>query len=53
VRGARLDGADLAGALFLTRPQVGAALGDTATVLPPGVPRPTHWSSFDPLPAGA
>jgi len=45
LRGARLGGADLAVALFLTRPQVGAALGDAATVLPPGVPRPAHWSS--------
>jgi uncharacterized protein YjbI with pentapeptide repeats len=44
LRGARLGGADLSTALFLTRPQVGSALGDAATLLPLGIPRPGHWA---------
>lgn len=44
LRGARLAGADLADALFLSRSQVGAALGDQRTQLPPGLPRPAHWA---------
>ncbi|MGO4342066.1 pentapeptide repeat-containing protein [Pedococcus sp. 2YAF34] len=44
LRGARLHAADLSRALFLTRPQVGAALGDLATVLPQDLPRPGHWT---------
>ncbi|GAA4710893.1 pentapeptide repeat-containing protein [Pedococcus ginsenosidimutans] len=45
LRGSRLHGADLSGALFLTRPQVGAALGDGSTVLPPDLPPPSHWAA--------
>ena len=44
LRDTDVRGADLSGALFLTRPQVDAARGDAATVLPPGVARPGHWS---------
>ncbi len=43
LRGADLSGADLTGALFLTQAQVDAAHGDTETVLPPGLGRPSHW----------
>jgi uncharacterized protein YjbI with pentapeptide repeats len=43
LRGADLTGATLAGALYLTRTQVGGALGSTATVLPDRVPHPGHW----------
>ncbi|MCU1677748.1 MAG: pentapeptide repeat protein [Frankiales bacterium] len=45
LRGADLAGADLTGALFVTQPQVNAARGDAATVLPAGLTRPTHWSA--------
>ena len=41
LRGARLHGARLGTTLFLTRTQVGGALGDEATTLPPGCPGPT------------
>jgi hypothetical protein len=43
LRGADLSGADLSEALFLTRSQVGAALGSPATVLPPAFDHPPHW----------
>jgi uncharacterized protein YjbI with pentapeptide repeats len=43
LRGARLHGADLTDVLFLTQPQVSAAVGDGATRLPDRVDRPTHW----------
>ncbi|MBT1596163.1 MULTISPECIES: pentapeptide repeat-containing protein [Curtobacterium] len=45
LRDARLDGADLSTALFLTQAQVNAAGGDTATMLPDGIDRPSHWVS--------
>ena len=44
LRGARVHGADLGTTLFLTHPQLEAAHGDRATVIPPGRPRPSHWS---------
>jgi uncharacterized protein YjbI with pentapeptide repeats len=43
LRGCDLRGADLGNALFLTQMQVNAARGDTATVLPPALLRPTPW----------
>jgi hypothetical protein len=48
LRGADLRGARLSDALFLTQPQVNAALGDQHTTLPTALARPAHWS-----PAGA
>lgn len=42
-----LDGARLDGALFLTQPQVNAAQGDAATVLPAAIERPVAWRSPD------
>ncbi|WP_213451756.1 pentapeptide repeat-containing protein [Rhizomonospora bruguierae] len=45
LRGTRLAGADLTGALFLTQPQLDAALGDAATRLPATLARPTHWAT--------
>ncbi len=44
LRGADLCGADLGTALYLTRFQVNAAGGDAATVLPPALDHPAHWS---------
>lgn len=44
LRGADLSGADVSGALFLTQPQVNAARGSTATVLPGRLVRPAHWA---------
>lgn len=44
LRDARVDGADLSTAVFLTQAQVNAAHGDGATMLPPGIVRPTHWA---------
>ncbi|WP_019816054.1 pentapeptide repeat-containing protein [Saccharomonospora saliphila] len=43
LRDCDLRGADLTGCLFLTQPQVNAAVGDAATRLPPAVDRPDHW----------
>jgi hypothetical protein len=43
LRAADLRGADLSGALFLTRSQVGSAVGDPATRLPERLDRPDHW----------
>lgn len=44
LRGAVVRGCDLSAALFLTQPQVNAAEGDAATVLPAGLSRPAHWT---------
>ena len=44
LRGTDVRGADLSTALFLTQPQVNAAVGDTATSLPDGLARPGHWT---------
>ena len=43
LRDANLAGADLTGALFLTQPQLNAALGDQRTKIPDGLTRPSHW----------
>lgn len=43
LRNADLSGADLTDALFLTRTQVGGALGSPATRLPRSLDRPPHW----------
>jgi hypothetical protein len=43
LRAADVRGADLSRVLFLTRPQVEAAVGDAATGLPASVHRPAHW----------
>lgn len=43
LRNTDLRGADLSGALFLTQPQVNAALGDSATAIPDALTRPAHW----------
>lgn len=43
LRGTDLRGADLTGALYLTHSQVGAARGDTTTLLPPALAPPAHW----------
>ena len=44
LRNADLSGADLTDALFLTRTQVGGALGSPATRLPAALDRPPHWA---------
>jgi hypothetical protein len=44
LRGGDLSGADLTGSLFLTQSQVGAALGDPGTRIPPHLHRPSHWT---------
>ncbi|MFC5287930.1 pentapeptide repeat-containing protein [Actinokineospora guangxiensis] len=44
LRGADLRGADLRRALFLTQPQLTAAVGDRTTLLSPEKDRPAHWS---------
>jgi len=44
LRGARLEGARLADALYLTRTQVGGALGDRRTTLPSDLDPPAHWA---------
>lgn len=43
LRAADLRGTDLTGCLFLTRPQVEAAVGDMSTRLPVALARPAHW----------
>ena len=43
LRGADLRGADLGDALFLTQPQLTAAVGDATTVIPDARSRPPHW----------
>ncbi|WP_426622934.1 pentapeptide repeat-containing protein [Leifsonia sp. McL0607] len=44
LRDARLHGARLEGAIYLTQPQVDAARGDTRTLLPAALRRPSHWT---------
>ncbi|GGH95518.1 hypothetical protein ACFFGR_16140 [Arthrobacter liuii] len=48
---ARLDAADLRGALFLTQAQITAAHGSSSTRLPIGVGRPGHWVPGSPTAA--
>ncbi|MGY2067007.1 pentapeptide repeat-containing protein [Blastococcus sp. SYSU DS0619] len=43
LRAADVRGADLSRCLFLTQPQVSAALGDAGTRIPAAVRRPAHW----------
>ncbi len=43
LRAADVRGADLTGALFVTQPQLEAAVGDGATVLPASLRRPARW----------
>jgi len=43
LRGADLRAAVLTGCLFLTQPQLDAATGDAATVVPAALRRPPHW----------
>ena len=45
LRAADVRGTDLSTCLFLTQPQVGAARGDRATVLPAVLRRPAHWGA--------
>jgi hypothetical protein len=45
LRAADLRGADLTGALFLTQPQLTAAVGDSTTSVPAALTRPGHWAS--------
>ena len=45
LRGAVLGGADLTEALFVTAPQLAAALGDATTRLPEPLDPPRHWDS--------
>jgi hypothetical protein len=45
LRGAELSGATMAGCLYCTTMQVRGARGDSSTVLPAAVERPTHWAS--------
>ena len=45
LRAADLRGADLTGSIFLTQPQLGAAHGDAATVIPAALTRPGHWQA--------
>ena len=47
LRGARLHGARLDRALFLTPPQVAAAAGDAHTALPAFIERPGRWASLE------
>jgi hypothetical protein len=44
LRAADIRGTDLSRCLFLTQPQVEAALGDAATALPAVLTRPAHWA---------
>lgn len=44
LRDADLRGARLADALFLTQPQVSAAIGDPATTIDERLVRPAHWA---------
>ena len=44
LRGADLGGARLSGSLYLTRTQLGGALGDRRTTLPGDLDPPAHWS---------
>jgi hypothetical protein len=45
LRDADVRGCDLSTALFLTQPQVNAAIGDEATTLPEGLSRPARWQT--------
>lgn len=44
-RDTRLEGADLTKALYVTQPQLNAAKGNQATLLPPDLEMPSHWQN--------
>jgi uncharacterized protein YjbI with pentapeptide repeats len=44
LRAADVRGTDLGECLFLTQPQVEAAIGDAATRIPAALNRPAYWS---------
>ncbi len=44
LRAADVSGADLATSIFVTQPQLNAARGDAATMIPAALTRPAHWS---------
>ncbi|MDP9117321.1 MAG: pentapeptide repeat-containing protein [Actinomycetota bacterium] len=46
LRGADLRGAHLLTSLFLTQPQLDAAVGDSGTTVPAWLTRPKHWSDL-------
>jgi hypothetical protein len=48
LRDAKLSGAKLAGAIYLTQMQIDSAQGDETTTLPGGFNRPAHWLSARP-----
>jgi len=43
LRDVRLERADLSKALYLTQPQLNAAQGSRATLLPSDLEMPPHW----------
>ncbi|RUQ98130.1 pentapeptide repeat-containing protein [Labedella endophytica] len=45
LRDTDVRGADLSTALFVTQPQLTAAMGDAATLIPPILERPAHWAA--------
>jgi uncharacterized protein YjbI with pentapeptide repeats len=45
LRGANVSGAYLIGAIFLTQPQIDAAIGDGDTMIPAILRRPRHWAA--------
>jgi hypothetical protein len=53
LRATDLRGADLTGVLFLTQPQLTAAIGDAGTALPASLTRPAHWSTETTAPGPA
>ena len=44
-RSTDLSGADLGGCVYLTQSQLDTARGDAATMFPPLLDRPTHWTN--------
>ena len=46
LRAADLSSAKLSQAIFLTQPQLDAAVGDASTTIPSVLIRPAHWSGF-------
>lgn len=48
LRAAKLHAAQLKEGLFLTQPQLDAALGDASTTIPSSLVRPRHWSTSVP-----
>jgi hypothetical protein len=48
---ANIRGADFSGSLYLTQTQINEAVGNRATLLPPGLERPRHWGNTPPRPS--